>query len=188
MIKCPKCQFQLSENVINSSGLTECKGCGVPIHVEVFPALYMKPEAGAARENVTGSSEASCFYHDGKKAVVHCSMCGRFLCALCDLEIGNQHLCPACLEIGAKKKRLDTLENHRILYDNIALFLSIIPFTLFFWFLSFVTAPAALFVVIRFWRAPSSIVHRSKIRFVVAFILAGIQIVGWSMFIYEISS
>ena len=188
MIECPKCNAALTENVINSVELTKCNTCGVSLRVDAFPAIYKKPEAGASGENITHGSEACCYYHEKKKAVIHCTMCGRYLCALCNLEIGSQNLCPACLETGEKKKKLDILENQRILYDNIALFIAILPFTLIFWFLSPVSAPAALFMVIRFWKAPASLTHRSKIRFIAAFVLAGLQMAGWSMFIIEFIS
>jgi len=186
MIECPKCKASLSENVINSIKLTKCNACGVHLRVDAFPAIYKKIETSAAGENITHSSEAGCYYHQKKKAVIHCSMCGRFLCALCNLEIGNQNLCPACLETGEKKKQLDVLENRRILYDNIALFFAILPFSLIFWFLSPVSAPAALFIAIRFWNAPTSLTRRSKVRFVAAFVVACIQMAGWSFFIYKI--
>lgn len=188
MIECPKCRIALNENVINSSVLTHCNACGVQIRADVFPAVYRQLETGEPNERVKNTKEASCFYHPDKRAVIHCSKCGRFLCALCDLEFGEQHLCPACLEIGSKKQQLENLENHRVLYDNIALFLAIVPFTFILWFVSFITAPAALFVVIRYWKAPSSLMQRSKIRFVVAFILAIVQIAGWSMLIFSIAA
>jgi hypothetical protein len=38
-------------------------------------------------------------------------------------------------------------------------------------------------MVIRYWKAPGSIIPRSKIRFVLAFLIAGLQIVGWLFFI-----
>ena len=65
--------------------------------------------------------EASCFYHPAKKAVLPCESCGRFLCAVCDVEMNGQHLCPACLASGKKKGRLKQLENRRTLYDSLAL-------------------------------------------------------------------
>ena len=188
MIECPKCKAVLSANVINSFELTKCNACRVTLRVDAFPAIYRKLETSTSGENIAHSSEASCYYHQRKKAVNHCSMCGRFLCALCNLEIGNQVLCPVCLETGEEKKKLDVLENHRILYDNIALFIAILPFSLIFWFLSPISAPVVLFITIRFWKAPTSLTHRSKIRFIAAFVLAGIQLAGWSLFIYEIAS
>ena len=51
-------------------------------------------------------------------------------------------------------------------------------------YFTLVTAPAALFVAIRYWNAPRSIVHRTKIRLVAAIVLALMQIAGWaSLFI-----
>jgi hypothetical protein len=188
MTDCPKCKIRLSENVINSPVLTQCNACRVYLRADIFPAAYRQIDAGQAGESLKSTREAGCFYHPEKRAVIHCSTCGRFLCALCDLEFGKQHLCPACLEVGNKKRQLENLENHRILYDNIALFLSIVPFTLILWFFSFITAPAALFVIIRYWKAPSSVLPRSKVRFVVAGILAGLQIAGWSVLLFSISA
>jgi hypothetical protein len=44
------------------------------------------------------------------------------------------------------------------------------------------TAPAALFMSIRYWKAPTSIIPRTKIRFMVAMFFAVTQIVGWALF------
>ena len=187
-IACPKCSHVLSEDVLNSASLTKCNTCDVRLRAEVFPAIDRQPETGIINEAVTTGSEAGCFYHPAKKALTLCDMCGRFLCALCDLEINDQHLCAACLAIGRKKNTLVNLENHRILYDKIALFLSVVPFTLILWFFSIITIPATIFVVIRYWKTPCSIMSDSKLRFVLAFIFAGIQIFGWAAFIYAVST
>ena len=186
-IACPKCSQALNENVLNSSSLTQCNACGVQLRAEVFPAMDRQRETGSINESVTTGTEAGCFYHPDKKALAHCAMCGRFLCALCDLEINDQHLCAACLAVGQKKNTIVNLENHRILYDKIALFLSIVPFTFILWFFSVVTIPATIFVAIRYWNTPCSIMSGSKLRFVLAIIFAGLQIVGWGMFINTVS-
>ena len=110
--------------------------------------------------------QASCFYHSQKKAVVPCAYCGRFLCALCDVEWDGKHLCPACLETGKKKGKIINHERRRVLYDVL------------FWFTLF-TAPIALYIAIRHWNSPTSIVGRSKIRFVLAIMLSGLQILAW---------
>ena len=186
-IACPKCNQALNENILNSSSLVGCSACGVQLRAEVFPAIERKRETESINESVTTGSEAGCFYHPDKKAQTHCAMCGRFLCALCDLEINDQHLCAACLAVGQKKNTIVNLENHRILYDKIALFLSIIPFTVVLWFFSVFTIPATIFMAIRYWKTPCSIMSGNKIRFVLALIFCGIQIVGWSAFIYSLS-
>ena len=186
-IACPKCNHALNENVLNSSSLAACNACGVQLRADVFPAIDRPAETGTFNEAVTTGTEAGCFYHPDKRAVTHCATCGRFLCALCDLEINDEHLCAACLEIGQKEKTITNLENHRVLYDKIALFLSIIPFSFILWFFSIFTAPATIFVVIRYWSTPCSIMSGNKIRFVLAFIFAGVQIMAWAVFIFSIS-
>ena len=140
--------------------IVSCPGCGDPLQVEVFPALFRRclPVKG---ETII-ESESSCFYHPQKKAVVPCQGCGRFLCALCDCELRGQHFCPACLEVGQKGK-IKSLENQRTLYDGIALSLAILPLLIFYF--TMVTAPMALYVAIRYWNAPRSIVHRTKISY-----------------------
>ncbi|MDB6112007.1 MAG: hypothetical protein JWR69_3757, partial [Pedosphaera sp.] len=151
---------------------------------QVFPALFRRFTPGRSGEAVMEESEASCFYHPQKKAVLPCEGCGRFLCALCDCELNGQHLCPSCLEGGRKKKKIKSLENHRILYDRAALALAVYPMLIFY--LTIVTAPIAIFLAIRHWNTPTSIIHRTKIRYVIALTIATLQIIGWVAMIYFI--
>lgn len=122
--------------------------------------------------------QASCFYHSQKRAVIPCDHCGRFLCALCDVEFGGRHLCPACLETGKKKGRIVNLDRHRVLYDSVALKIAVFPM-ITVWF-TLVTAPIALYLAIRHWKSPTSLVRRTKIRFIFAVALAGLQILAWT--------
>jgi len=105
---------------------------------------------------------------------------------LCDCELNGQHFCPTCLETGRTKGKIKSLENQRTLYDNIAVALAVYPFLIFY--LTFLTAPAALFIAIRHWNSPRSIVHGTKIRFVIAMAIAGCQIGGWIVVIVVIVS
>jgi len=145
-----------------------------------FPALIRPIVEGKSAEKVVMSDEAACFYHSAKKAVIPCSTCGRFLCALCDINIGGRHICPRCLESGMDKGKLEALETSRIRYDSIALSLAVIPL-LIFW-LTLITAPIALYYCIRYWKAPMSVVKRSKATFVVAALFAVAELVGWGIF------
>jgi hypothetical protein len=151
--------------------------------VEAFPALLKERSSGTSGEALIVDDEASCFYHPKKKAVIPCGSCGRFLCSLCDVEFNGRHLCPSCLARGKRKGKIKNLQNHRILYDNIALSFAFIPI-LAIW-PTILTAPISLFLVIRYWNAPTSIVPRNKWRFVLAFIIAGLQIVGWSFVFFS---
>lgn len=177
-IQCPKCRAWLLEGIFNQPEFSPCPACGAALQIEVFPALFRKIASGQSGEVILVEGESSCFYHPQKKAVRPCDGCGRFVCALCDCELHGQHFCPACLETGRTKGKIKSLDNQRTLYDNIALALAIYPMLIFYFTL--VTAPMALFVVIRYWRSPQSILHRTKIRYIAAAVIALLQIGGWT--------
>jgi hypothetical protein len=144
-----------------------------------FPALARSLAPGSAGQAIILEGEASCFYHPHKRSVIPCAACGRFLCALCDVELDGQHLCPGCLEVGQKKGKLTSLENRRALYDNIALGIALVP--ILAWPITVVTAPAALICVIAWWKKPTSILPRSRIRLILAATLSLLQIAGWGL-------
>jgi len=167
--------------------MISCPSCGVALKIDVFPAFLNTIAPGRPGETLVLDNESGCFYHPRKKAVIPCDMCGRFLCSLCDVELNGQHLCPNCLEAGKTKGKLKSLENHRTLYDAIALRLAIYPILLFFlWFFSIITAPIALFVAIRYWNASSGIVPRTRIRSIIAIVFSSLQILFWIFWIFSI--
>jgi len=185
-LQCPKCKAALAETLLNRGELVPCPGCAAPLQIEIFPALFRRFTPGQDGERLVVEDEASCFYHPEKKAVLPCEGCGRFLCALCDCELQGQHFCPACLESGKKKGRIRKLEDERYLYDNIALSLAVYP-TLVFYF-TLITAPMALYIAIRYWNAPRSIVHRTKLRLISAIAIASLQLAGWAVGFYLLAT
>lgn len=187
ILPCPRCHRPLPSARFKSSEMSPCPTCKAVLKAEVFPAFYKPITPGTTGEELLVDHEASCFYHPNKKAVVHCENCGRFLCALCDVELNDRHLCPNCLETGRTKGKLKNLDNSRTLYDTIALNIAVVPLiSVIFWFFSIVTAPAAIFVAIRYWNAPSSLLPRTKIRFILAILFAVLEILGWIYFIAQI--
>ncbi len=185
-IACTSCRKPLPASGFNTDAFFQCPSCRARLKVDAFPALLRGIGPGKAGETVMGE-EASCFYHPNKKAEIACDYCGRFLCSLCDIGLEGRHLCLACVEAGRKKGRITSLERHRTLYDSIALGLAVFPLVAF-WF-TLVTAPMALYVAIRRWNAPASVVGRGKGRFVTAIILSSLQILGWALGIaYFVSS
>jgi hypothetical protein len=170
---------------LNTADFVPCPSCKEFIHVDAFPALLHVLLEGTSGESILTEDEAGCFYHPNKKAVISCSNCGRFLCALCDVEFNEQHLCTSCLEAGKKKRKIKNLENHRMLYDSLALGLAIIPMLLFVW-PSILTAPIVVFLVVRYWKAPTSIIPRTKMRLIAALVIAVFQIIGWSIVMYQL--
>ena len=179
---CPGCRTPLGESMFNQPDLARCPLCGDLVQVEIFPALFRPPTRGRGGEALMVEGESSCFYHPQKQAVVPCDGCGRFLCGLCDCELHGEHFCPACLEVGRQKGRIKRLENQRTLYDGIALSLAVFPLLIYYFVI--VTAPIVLYLAIRHWNSPLSIVHRTKLRLVLAIILAGAEIVAWCVGAY----
>ena len=174
-IPCSRCRDPLPAAVFNTPGMTACPSCNSGIRLLAFPAAIRPVEAGSSGELVIVEGDASCFYHPEKKAVLTCGYCGRFLCSLCDVDLNGEHLCPPCIESGRKKGKLKNLENHRVLYDDVALALTILPLM----FCVFpLTAPIALYVAIRYWNAPGSVLPRTRARFVLAIVFASIQVIG----------
>ena len=184
VISCTKCNTPLDREIINRYELLPCSSCKSLLRPDVFPAMFREVHAGKSGEVLLEKSEASCFYHPQKKAVIVCSLCGRFLCDLCDVELNEKHICPSCLEKGRTKRKIKSLEDQRTCYDKIALLIAIVPM-LGFW-LTILTAPIVLFITIRYWKAPGSIVRRSRIRFIAAFMIASLQITGWTFFFASI--
>lgn len=185
-LPCPKCYTPLTEAQLNRSELIPCPGCASPLQVEVFPALFRRLSPGRDGEALVVESEASCFYHPGKKAVLPCGSCGRFLCALCDCELRGEHFCPTCLETGKTKGKIKNLENTRTLYDSIAFALALYPILIFYFTL--VTAPISLYIALRYWNAPRSIVRRTRLRLILAMILATLEIIGWGFGFYYLAN
>ena len=173
-IYCSRCQEPLPPALYNGSGMVACAGCATPVRLIVFPAALKPVEEGKAGELILVEGEASCFYHPEKKAVLTCGYCGRFLCSLCDVDLNGEHLCPPCIESGKKKGKLKSLENHRVRYDDVALALAILP--MLFSCVVVLTAPIAMYVAIHYWNAPGSILPRSKVRFVIAILIAAVQL------------
>ena len=180
MLHCTHCNASLSKEAANAESLVSCAACSSLLRVDVFPAINRSLPVGQAGAALQVDKEAGCFYHPRKKAVVPCGTCGRFLCALCDVSLNGQHLCPACLEKGKTQRKIKNLENHRTCYDSVALLVATVSI-LIYWFTIF-TAPIVIYLTVRHWKSPSSIIPRTKVRFILAFIIAAVQIAGWVLF------
>lgn len=168
-IACAACSLPVPGEFWNREGGVRCRGCGQNVSAAVFPAIAHR-NLGASPAALQGETEASCFFHPQSRAAIACQQCGRFLCALCDLDIEGRHICPRCFESGLSTHKIETAEPRRVLYDSIALSISTFPVVLFW--PALIGAPWALFLVLRHWNSPSSVVPRTKIRFILAAIFA----------------
>ena len=174
-ISCPKCGHRIHAARFNKPA-EACTGCSSKTIVAAFASLVSGPSDASAGQRLMEADQASCFYHPNKTASVPCDNCGRFLCALCDVDFGGRRLCPACIEGGSNKESGSALDTDLILYDKLALFLAIVPM--------FFTQLAAIFLAIKYWSSPISIPPRGPLRWrwILAVLIALLEL--W--FIYEL--
>jgi len=175
-VTCSHCKAVLESERFNTGRLERCPSCQAGLRVEAFPALF-RPLEDASVQASALDGESSCFFHPQKKAVAVCETCGRFLCALCELDFNGKRLCPSCLESGKKQGKIETLLESRTLYDKMALMVATLPWLIFIWG-SIIGAPMAIYLVIRHWNAPCSLAGRSRWMYWAALLaaLAGIAI------------
>lgn len=114
------------------------------------------------------SDQATCFFHPDKAFQACCQRCGRFVCALCDLQLGAEHVCPTCFERG----RADTgagagnaeWRYRDVHYDSIAL--TVGWGWILFWPVIVAALPAVIFLHVKYRKAPRSyLIPRSGWRF-----------------------
>ncbi len=185
-LHCDACKTRFPDALLSAGVPGACLGCGEPTFVEMFPAFFRRLAPGGAGEHIVVESEAGCFYHPQKRAVVPCAACGRFLCGLCDCELHGQHYCPACLESGEKKGKIKNLQNQRTRHDNIALTVAILPLLIFYFVI--ITAPIAIYLALRHWKSPRSLVQPGSARLIWAVVIAVLELLGCGAIIYAIAT
>jgi len=181
VLQCPNCGVSATVPLTGAPIEWECRWCGSPARVEVFPALLRGPAAGRAAEKLLIPEQSGCYYHPDKEATAVCDSCGRFLCNLCEIELSGRRLCSGCIESAVDKDKSERLRQSRVYYDNVALAFALYPMILV-WVTIF-TAPIAIYVALRYSRRQLSILPRWRWRFLLAIALAGLQLAGWVVLI-----
>ena len=179
-VTCPKCKHALSGLSPSAlAALSSCPVCGLGLQVTVFPSYGRGPSVGQAGVNRVGETDAACFFHPTKRAEVPCDRCGRYLCALCQLELEGQNLCPSCLSTGGAQGSILALEKERFRWDSLVWMLVLgPPLTICFWMLTPFTCLAAIVIGIWKYRSPPSRICRSQIRLVAGVVTALVLLIG----------
>jgi len=163
---CPSCKGDVAP-VDTKTGWQSCPYCEKRLQIRAWPVVRQNTNAAAAL-----SDQATCFFHPDKAFQACCQRCGRFLCALCDLQLGAEHVCPTCFERGRADSGAEAGKaewRHRdVLYDSIAL--AIGWGWILFWPVIVAALPAAIFLHVKYRRAPRSyLIPRSGWRFWMAY-------------------
>ena len=166
-VACPSCGSPVTP--VEAPGVWQsCPYCRKRLRIGVWPVARQKTNAASAMPE-----QATCFFHPEKAFEACCQRCGRFLCALCDLQLGAEHVCPTCFERGrtdAGRSRGTAEWRHRdVLYDSIAL--TIGWGWILVWPLIIAALPATIVLHVKFRKAPRSyLIPRSGWRFWAAYV------------------
>lgn len=159
-----------------------CPYCQKRLVVYVWPVVRQSNSAASAL-----SDQATCFFHPDKAFQACCQRCGRFVCALCDLQLGAEHVCPACFERGRAESGAEASKaewRYRdVLYDSIAA--TVGWGWILFWPVIVAAIPAVIVLHVKYRKAPRSyLIPRSGWRFWAAYLgLAWIPLIfGISFF------
>lgn len=163
VLTCPHCSVDIPAD----SRWDSCPYCQKWLQTRVWPIVRRNTNAVSAL-----SDQATCFFHPEKALQACCNRCGRFVCALCDLQLGAEHVCPTCFERGRTDSGADAARaewRYRdVLYDSIALTVGWV--WIFFWPVIVAALPAVIFLHIKYGKAPRSyLIPRSGWRFWVAY-------------------
>lgn len=174
---CPSCQHKLDTDAWRNDRQAHCPRCQTDLEFVRFPALTAARTV-VRSETATLGDDATCFFHATNRAEAVCSGCGRLVCAVCAVDFAGKCLCPSCIAARPIAQQPDAIKS-RLLWDSLALSLATLP--LIMWPVTIVTAPAAIGLVIYGWNKPGSLVRGSRVRLVLALILGGAQVVGWTV-------
>ena len=153
-----------------------CIACQTRQIVCHFPA-QTRLAARATDDAQAQTGDAVCFHHAERQAEAVCDSCGRFLCGLCRIDFNGRTLCPACLALTQTAAPAEAHIPRHIRYDKIALLCILL--SPFLYILSFVNAGISLFLCIRYWKRPQSILPVNRWRFVLAGSLSVLVLASW---------
>jgi hypothetical protein len=183
-VRCTKCWQLIPATSLRRAQSFYCPSCGTGLTIYAFPAL-IRNQVSFETARAASDGQAVCFFHPENMASTVCDACGRFVCSVCDMEFLGRHLCPGCLESGRTSGGYQNLDTRRMLYDSISLKVAIYPVLIFFFaFLSIFTAPISIYMAIRTWNRPGSIVRNSKIKYILAILISALEIISWAGFIF----
>ena len=164
VVTCPHCSIDIPADAEWQS----CPYCQKWLQIYVWPVVRQNSNATTAL-----SDQATCFFHPDKALQACCQRCGRFVCALCDLQLGAEHVCPACFERGRADSGAEASKaewRYRdVLYDSIAL--TVGWAWILFWPVIVAAIPTVIVLHVKYRKAPRSyLIARSGWRFWAAYV------------------
>jgi len=162
-VTCPHCSVDIPAD----SQWQSCPHCQKWLQIRIWPIVRQNTNSVSAL-----SDQATCFFHPDKAFQACCQRCGRFVCALCDLQLGAEHVCPTCFERGRADSGAEAgkaeWRYRDVLYDSIALTVGWV--WILVWPVIVAALPAVIFLHVKYRKAPRSyLIARSAWRFWAAY-------------------
>lgn len=149
-----------------------CRHCHTAATVELFPAHGRGLQAGRVGV-ASGADEAACFFHAEKRAEAACDQCGRYLCALCDIHVGERHFCPQCFGgDGRMSAPSGITERNRTMRGRLGFWLAL--GSLLLGPLAAIGGPIAIYLGIRGLREPPSLIGKRTTALAITAIVIGL--------------
>jgi hypothetical protein len=187
-LSCPQCSEPLAVSLFAQGQPGRCPACYSQVEAYIFPEFDPAPVSDRGIP-LAQEHEAVCYFHSRYSATAPCDHCGRFLCEICTINVGNRKLCAECLSQLRKQRDETGLVHYAALFDNVALFLVTAPvITIFFWFFTIFSAPVSLVLSFYYWSRQWNLVPRPRFRFVIAILLSVLLIASWAMVIYLLAT
>jgi hypothetical protein len=168
---CPSCQGDVIP-LATQNGWQRCPYCNTQLQMKVWPVARPSTKAAEAL-----TDQATCFFHPDKAFQACCQRCGRFVCALCHLQLGAESVCPSCFELGRNATASPGASStgqaewrHRdVLYDSVAL--TVGWAWILIWPVVVAAIPTVIVLHIKYRKAPrSSLIPRYGWRFWMAYV------------------
>ncbi|MFT5121600.1 MAG: hypothetical protein ACI9TH_002979 [Kiritimatiellia bacterium] len=180
LLPCAGCDRPMDPTLFRAGHQGRCPYCNTSVEVHLYPAL-VNDATGQQRLglSLTEEDQASCFFHTDSQAEESCDNCGRFLCGLCATPFRDATWCPQCITQGMSSGKMDVFTHRHTLWDTTAASVCVLPIFFTCGYLTFISAPIALFLSLYWWKRPNGILPRSKIRYILTILFSLVQIIAW---------
>lgn len=174
-LQCPTCRNVLDVNREVLSLDDQCPVCRCSIDIKVFPRLFREPVRHIEMKT-PGEEEATCTFFPELKADKVCDECGCLMSEKASAKWGDDDLCLPCLHRLREEVKAPSFLANAPLNDNRALALVTLLAPM-----SLITAPIALWLLLRNRKKATGLFPRSRWRWWTALILSIGLIIGWAV-------
>jgi uncharacterized protein YbaR (Trm112 family) len=173
LLQCPTCRNVLSVNREVMALEDKCPVCRSAVDIRVFPRLF-REQVRQVDPQIADESESSCTFFPELKAEKVCDECGCLMSSKATVVWSGEEVCLPCLYRLREEEKSPAYLPKAALNDNRALALVTLLAPL-----SLITAPLALFLLIRNRKETGSLFPRGRWRWWTAMILSVGWIVTW---------